>query len=308
MSCIMRFHRIALAIAMLALFVPAGVTAAQGVPRPRSAIGYIYTVRVTSGQTAHGSARAPASFSAQNYVGHVTSAGSRGRVDIVEGAAEGMFEKGDYLLFDTTDVIIVHPSAKEFVPIPRELASNAMDQLTSMGVKVTLADEKVTLDSVRAVDTVSGLPTRHYRMTVAFNMAMDAGVMQQQIATQSVNEYWTATIPDMRSNPLLRVNALAGGLGGLFKSLAARVDTAAAKMGQSIALKSRSTTTMMLGPGATMETEQTSEVSELRRGTVDESLLMLPAGYKAAVVPGQTTTPASADANAGVKWSRPPEY
>lgn len=293
---------------MAMISVSTGLFAQSGrSARPGALPGYAYTVRITATPVAHGSASLPSPPDSQNYVGHASVAAGRGRLDIVEGGSQGMFQKGDYLLFDSSDVVVVHPAAHEFVPVSSETAAGAMQQLDAMGVKLTLSDERVTLDSLGPGDTVSGVPTRHYRMTVAFNMSMDAGVTQERLGTQSVTEYWTAAIPDMPPNPLLRANGLGGAAmppTPMFAPLTARVDSAAARMGKTVALRTRGTTTMMLGPGATLETRETSDVTELRRTQVDLAALTLPGDYKPAGTPGQPANPTGADS--ADKWRRPP--
>ena len=261
------------------------VTAAAGGWAPLDAqaqqqLGYAYTVTVTGSQAAHGSASAPAA-TIPVYTGHAIALGSRGRVDIVDGGAGSLFSKGDYLLFDSAGVVIVHPATREYVRVRSDSASDPASPLEAFGVKSVLSDETVTLDSLGPSDTVSGVPTRHYRLTVAFNLSMEGGVVRQRLATESVTDYWAAAIPDLRANALLRVNALDAGAGGMFRALAARVDSAAARMRQAVALRTRTTTRVMLGPGAVVETRQTMDVSELRRTTVDESLLNIPDGYRA---------------------------
>jgi hypothetical protein len=241
----------------------------------------------------------------QNYTGVAIVAANRGRIDIVEGGIEPLFTKGDYLLFDSTDVIIVHPATRDFIPVGRESANRAMDRLSAMGATMTISDEKVKLDSLGAGDTISGVPTRRYRMTVAFNMAMDAGFMQQRLGTESVTEYWIATIAGLPPNPLLRSNGLSGsGMTGMFKTLAARVDSLSARMGHTIALRSTTATKVITGPGQVVETQQSSEVLDIQRRDVDQSLLILPVTYKAAAVPGLDEKAPPADN--GTKWKAPP--
>src|SRR4051812_705661 len=86
----------------------------------RALPGYAYTVRITGGQSAHGAAGAPPTGGDQNYTGRAVAAAARGRLDIIEGSADELFQQGDYLLFDTVDVIIVHPAKQEFIPVPRQ--------------------------------------------------------------------------------------------------------------------------------------------------------------------------------------------
>src|SRR5262245_38439510 len=52
---------------------------------------------------------------APNYSAHGAVAGSRLRIDIVDGSLPPLAEKGDYILFDTAGVTVVHPGKKEFV-------------------------------------------------------------------------------------------------------------------------------------------------------------------------------------------------
>jgi hypothetical protein len=238
----------------------------------------------------------------QGYIGHAVVLPARGRLDITSGQVDSVFSKGDYLLFDSVDVIVVHPATKEFSPLRRDASSRALEGLEAMGFHITLSDEKVTLDSLGPSDTVAGVPTQHYRLTVAFNLAMDAGVMQQRLGSENVTDYWVARVPGLPVNPLLRSNGFAGAaMTGMFKSLSARVDSVSARMGRTVALRTKARTRVITGPGQELQTEQTSEVSDLRRRAVDRSLLVLPPDYKPAV-PGI----AGVTIDAGDKWRVPP--
>jgi hypothetical protein len=242
----------------------------------------------------------------QNYAGHAMVAADRGRLDITEGGADQLFGKGDYILFDTSDVVIVRPRTKDFMPLPRDLGKSGMDQLAATGVKLSVTDVKVTMDSIGGSDTVAGQPTRHYRMTIAFNMSIDAGFVQQGVGTESTTDYWVATVPGLPGNPLLRANAMGAPLtvGGIFAELSHKVDSAAKRMGGAVALKTKTVGKVVQGPGAVLTTEQSSDVSNIRHEDVDVGLLVLPEGYVPAAYPG-SDKPAAPDA--GAKWRvRPP--
>ena len=71
-----------------------------------------------------------------------------------------------------------------------------------------------------------------------------------------------------------------------FKDMTAKVDSAAARLGNAAALKTKTVSHMIQGPGANLTTEQTSEVSNLRPATVDEAALAVPAGYRRASLTG----------------------
>ena len=278
--------------------------AASGAQAPHLVPGFAYTIRVSSGTPA---SRVGISGGAGtlSYAGRAVFAGMRGRLDITEGSADVLFAKGDYILFDTTDIVIVHPAAREFFAVSRDAANRAADKLAALGITMTLSEEKVTLDSLGAGDTISGVPTRRYRMTVAFNMTTDAAFGRQRVATESVTDYWVGVVPGLPTNPLLRSNGFGGGgITSMFKSLSARVDSLSAKMGQTLALRTSAIAKVITGPGQVIETQQSSEVSELRRQNVDQSLLVLPANYKPVAMPGLENDAPAVDA--GAKWKKLP--
>jgi hypothetical protein len=258
-------------------------TAGNAQSRSRGAplAGVSYDIRVTSTPTAGLGMAAALGSASQDYSGHAVFSGQRGRLDIVEGGVASLLSKGDYVLFDSSTITIVHPSAQEYLPISSQMASDAFEQLRSLGVSISLADVKVALDSVRGADTVAGFPTRHFRMTTAFTMSLDAPIMQQRFATESVTDYWVATVPGLPGDALLRVNSITSSpLSSIFKDLSVKVDSAAALMGAASALKTKTVSRLIQGPGSSVTTEQTSEVSNIKRDRVAEALLSVPAGYK----------------------------
>lgn len=300
---------VALCVSLCVSLLPAGPLAAQNTqpPNPDLVPGATYVVSATGASGPHGVAAAANPTILQNYIGHVSFAEGRGRMDIVEGGVEQLFSKGDYLLFDSSDVLVVRPAQREFFAIPRDIASRGIAQLQALGARITVSDERVTLDSLGPGDTISGVPTRHYRMTVGFNLSMDAGIIQQRLGTENVIDYWVASSPVIPPNPLLRANGFAMGAVtvGAFTTLSAKVDSAAAKMGNLAALKTRSVTRLNTGPGTMVETQQDYEVSEIEHRDVDEKMLILPPGLKAMVLPGVGGDAAGVD-SLGAKWRKPP--
>jgi hypothetical protein len=283
----MRYQRLLIRATVASVATVAAAIQPLGaqVSRPAAgAPGYSYTVTVRATTNGARAALPGAPVAGEGYAARALVTGNRGRLDIIEGRADSVFAKGDYLLFDSTDVIIVHPSTKVFVPLDREASSRALEGLEAMGFQITVSDEKVTLDSLGASDTVAGVPTKHYRLTVAFNMSMDAGVMQQRLGSENVTDYWVAQVPGLPANPLLRSNGFAGSaMTGMLKGLSARVDSVAARMGNTVALRTSGRMRVITGPGQELQTQQTSEVSDLRRRDVDRTALVLPADYKSAI-------------------------
>ena len=251
--------------------------------------GLSYDLRMTSAPTSGtGLATAMGNVS-QSYVGRALVVGGRGRLDILEGGLQPLFSKGDYLLFDSTGITVVRPASQEYVPVSAELNnSKIFEQMQAAGVTMSVADVKVAMDSVAGTDTVAGYPTRHFRMTLAFAMSIDASFMQQRFASESVTDYWVASVPGLPTNPLLRINGVGPSAPpmGAFKDMTFKVDSAAARLGNAAALKTKTVSRMIQGPGANMTTEQTSEVSNVQRTTIDESSLVVPPGYRRASLGG----------------------
>src|SRR5690349_24443556 len=143
----------------------------------------------------------------QSYVGRASVVGGRGRLDILEGGLQPLFSKGDYLLFDSTGITVVRPASQEYVPVSVELNnSKIFEQMQAAGVAMSVGDVKVAMDSLAGSDTVAGYPTRHFRMTLAFTMSIDASFMQQRFATESITDYLVANVPGLPTNQVLRIN------------------------------------------------------------------------------------------------------
>lgn len=269
---------------MAALVLGAATALAVGAQTP-SAVSPVssvsYDIHVSSTPTAGLGLAAAMGAVSQDYTGRAVFAGRRGRLDIVEGGVASLLNKGDYVLFDSSAITVVHPATREYIPVSAQMASDAFAQLQSLGVQIKLGDLKVALDTLRGADTVAGFPTRHFRMTTAFTMSVDAAIVKQQFAAESITEYWVASVPGLPADALLRVNSLTTApLTGVFKDLATKVDSAAALMGSGSALRSKTVSRFIQGPGAGVTTEQTSEVSNVKRVQVTESLFSVPSGYR----------------------------
>lgn len=298
----MRQRRFLHILGLAAAFAGGAVGAAHGQSgRPSLVPGYAYTLRVSG----HAGSSPVAGPGTNSYVGRVSYAGARGRMDIVDGGVEMMFAKGDYILFDSTEIVVVHPATEEFLVIGPDALRHTANRMAVTGVVMTTSDEKVSLDSLGVGDTVSGVPTRRYRLSLAFNMNIDAPSSgRSRIASESTTDYWVGSVPGLPSNSLLRSNGLGmSAMPGLFATLGARVDSASARMGQTIALRTISTTRIAAGPGQQIETHQSSEVSDLARRPVDQSLLVLPDRFKPVSAEGGDAPSAEAVA----KWKTLPK-
>jgi hypothetical protein len=219
------------------------------------------------------------------YSGHGVALGGRLRIDIVDGAIPPLADKGDYLLFDTTGMTVVHPAKKEYVVIPRDFSSKALEQMQSMGMSISVSGVSAVLDSVPGVDTVAGLPTRHYRTKVSYTMTVEGMGASQQVKNETTSDYWTATVPGLDLSPLQRANQFGGaqGLGsisptGPLKDLAAKLDSLGRKVSGS-AVRMKTTTATESGAAGGMNLDMSSEMSKLKRAPIDESVFAIPAGF-----------------------------
>ena len=217
------------------------------------------------------------------YTGHGVQIGRQMRIDIVEGAIPPLAEKGDYILFDTSGMTVVHPSKKEFVPIPKDFSSKAVEQMQSMGMSITVGGVAVTLDSLPGTDTIAGFPTRHFRTTVSYTMSLEGMGQSQQMKTSATSEYWMASIPGLLASPLQQTGQLGGGQGlsgaslGPFKDLAAKSDSITRRM-SGTAVRTKTTSNSDTGAGA-MTLDIGSELSNLKHGPINESLFVVPSDY-----------------------------
>ena len=200
--------------------------------------------------------------------------------------------------------MIVHPSIQKFVLLTQQ-TTNAGGQLDTAAFNMKLSDEKVVLDSIGPGDTISMFPTIRYRLTLAFNMELSMPLLSTRVGSEAVTEYWVASIPGMAPNPLLRSNGMSaggGGVPGMLHALSLRVDSASARMGRTIVLRTTSTTRINAGPGRALESHTSAVVSDLKRAEINKNLLTVPIQYKVLPLPG---LPADSLGD-GAKWKVPP--
>lgn len=217
------------------------------------------------------------------YSGHGVAVGSRIRIDVADGALPPLAEKGDYLLFDSTSVTVVHPAKKEFVPISAEAGSKALEQIQALGMSIALKDIDVSLDTVPGADTLSGFKTRHYKTSIGYTVALEGFGTNQQLKSLATSEYWTAAIPGLSTSPLQRLGQLSSGQGlglakdGPLKDLAVKVDSIARAM-KGTAVNVKTLTTSDMGGGANT-IELGAQMLHVKQWSVDAALFVVPADY-----------------------------
>jgi hypothetical protein len=218
------------------------------------------------------------------YTAHGVAAGTRMRIDIIDGAFPPLAEKGDYILFDTSGMTVVHPATKEFVPIPKDFASKALEQMQAMGMSITIGAVDMTLDSLPGTDTIAGFPTRHFKMTAGYTMTLDGMGASQEMKSSGTTEYWMATVPGLASSPLQRTGQLSGGSqplngpsSGPFKDIAVRSDSLMRRM-TGTAVRARTTTNSDTPMGA-MGIDIASEMTSVKQASIADTMFVVPSAY-----------------------------
>ena len=280
---------------------------------PKSAPGLGYTIRVSSrpkgggggGRQAREMSMGPGNW---NWTGSVVASGGRGRVDITDGGAEGLFGQGDYMLFDASDFLIVRPSSKEYIGLPSAGLSGGLEMLRTMpNVRVEVSDLKVEMARVGAGDTVAGQTTQHYRLTSGYIVSIDAGFLQQAMAIESTTDYWVANVEGLTTGPFLKVFSGVMSLGGIVKEVGPKVDSAVARMGNVSPLKAVTETSITDGRGGISETEATILVSAIKRRDVDPGVFVLADDFQPANIGGLAQLfGGAAKGDPGAKWRAKP--
>ena len=267
--------------------------------------GLGYTIHITSrprGARQGGAMRmGPGNLS---WTGNVMVSGGRGRVDITDGGAEGLFGEGDYMLFDANDFLVVRPSSKEYIGLPGGGLSGGLEMLRSMpNLRVEVSDLKVVMDKVGAGDTVAGQTTQHYRMTSGYIVSIDAGFIQQAMALESTTDYWVANVEGLSTGPFLKMFSGVLSLGGIVKEIGPKVDSAVARMGNVSPLKAVTVTSISDGRNAPSETETTILASAIKRRDVDPAVFVLPSDFQPASTGGLAQLfGATSKGDPGAKW------
>jgi hypothetical protein len=236
----------------------------------------------------------------------VVYTGARGRMDMLEGVRSQIFAAGDYILYDSADVIVVHPASKTFSAFPINIGSRAAEMMRSSGMQITFGAPKVSVETLSVVDTVAGYATRHSRTKVSTTITMDMMGNAQSITMDNVIDRWVARVPGFPPNPLI---AMAGGATeNPFMSKEMTQALAAARpLPGEVALRTKTSGGMMSSMGGSSN-ESVVEITDIKRIDVDPAKLVLPAGYTEQGLAMFEQMPGGAPktADGGAKWRVPP--
>ena len=250
--------------------------------------GYTYRMRM-SGQVTEPNGKT------KDYVimsgrAMVTSKG--GRFDIDEASKErgAMADKGGYILYDPSSMMIVSPKDKQILKFTFDDVEKGMSALAANvpGMRIAITDVAVNFEKLGAGEELLGMPTTKYRITQDYKIAMKVAFMNRNSTEHIVQDYWVAEPKSGFSNPFARMAGMRPVGGGAFAELMTKSAEATAKMGKGIPLKTVTNTTSTSEKGEKTTNVATMEVTELQQGNVDDALLVPPSDYQVMDMGAQT--------------------
>jgi hypothetical protein len=264
----------------IALAVAGSVlTLAAAAPRVFSP-GYTYRMRI-SGQVTEPNGKTK-DYVAMSGRAMVTSKG--GRLDIDEASKErgAMADKGGYILYDPTSMMIVSPKDKQIIKFTFADMEKSMSAVAANmpGMRIALTDVAVHFEKLGAGEPLLGMATSKYRITQDYKIAMKVAFMNRNSTEHIVQDYWMADEKAGFANPFARMASMRPVGGGAFAELMTKSAEATAKMGRGIPVKTVTTTTSTSDKGEKTTNVATMEVTELQAGNVDDALLVPPADYQ----------------------------
>jgi hypothetical protein len=272
----------------IALAVAGSVlTLAAAAPRAFSP-GYTYRMRI-SGQVTEANGKTK-DFVVMSGRAMVTS--KAGRLDIDEASKErgAMADKGGYILYDPTSMMIVNPKEKQILKFTFDDLEKGMSALAANmpGMRITITDVAVNLEKLGPGESLLGMATTKYRVTQDYKLAMKVAFMNRSSTEHIVQEYWMADQKSGFANPFARMGSMRAVGGGAFAELMSKTAEATARMGKGIPVKTVTTTTSTNDKGEKTTNVATMEVTELKAGNVDDALLVPPSDYQVMDVGAQT--------------------
>ena len=264
---------IALAIAGSAL------TLAAAAPRAFSP-GYTYRMRI-SGQVTEPNGKT------KDYVvmsGRAMVTSKAGRLDIDEASKErgAMTDKGGYILYDPTSMMIVSPKDKQILKFTFADLEKGMSALAANmpGMRIAISDVAVSFEKLGPGESILGMSTSKYRITQDYKIAMKVAFMNRNSTERIVQDYWMVDEKAGFANPFARMGSMRPVGGGAFGELMTKTAEATARMGRGIPVKTITATTSTSDKGETTKSVSTMEVTELKAGDVDDALLVPPSDYQ----------------------------
>jgi hypothetical protein len=216
----------------------------------------------------------------QTLIGRGAFGGGHGRVDI-DSAEGGPIRKGDiFIIQDTLNTLWARPSSGGI----RHLNTPLINPLEGISDRLTGAaglpsDLKVDLDTVSLDERVNGTSTRHFRITADATYPIGSRQIHQRV----VVEQWLAKIPVSVVNPFgSRIRGIpeAPLVSGQYRSFINTLAAANRLFGESVTVKTLTTTNYNYGGGMGEDYYQSVELLDLTPGELSESMFQLPDSFR----------------------------
>ncbi|MDF2775260.1 MAG: hypothetical protein K0S86_4760 [Geminicoccaceae bacterium] len=265
----------------IALAVAGSVLTLAAAAAPRAfSPGYTYRMRITGQAT-------EANGKTKDYVvmsGRAMVTPKAGRLDIDEASKErgAMADKGGYILYDPTSMMIVSPKEKQILKFTFDDLEKGMSALAAgvPGMRIAVTDVGVNFEKLGPGEPLLGMATTKYRVTQDYKLSMNVAFMNRNSTEHIVQEYWMADQKSGFANPFARMGSMRPVGGGAFSELMSKTAEATAKMGSGIPVKTVTTTTSTNDKGEKTTNVAMMEVTELKAGNVDDALLVPPSDYQ----------------------------
>jgi hypothetical protein len=204
--------------------------------------------------------------------------GEKGRIDVLSG---NQYTPGSYILRDgKTRLYFVFPDRKQYNEVPIKRGPNK-----EQANKVSIANPKISFEELPDAPVIAGYPTRHYRLTTAYEMSMTFGKVIVRQKVEATIDKWTTTAFDEfiaqyqddsdlatgNSEVDLLLQAEASKFKGLPLKMRSVVKTTPQQHKQDSQLKLPST----------RQRVREMEVSKIEQISVSPDLFMIPLGFKA---------------------------
>src|SRR5215210_2214104 len=236
------------------------LTLAAATPRVFSP-GYTYRMRITA-QTTEPNGKT------KDYIvmsGRAMVTSKAGRMDIDTASKErgAMADKGGYILYDPTTMMIVSPKDKQVLKFTFEDIEKGMGALAANmpGMRIAITDVAVDFEKLGPGEPLLGMSTTKYRITQDYKIAMKIAFMNRNSTEHIVQDYWMTDQKSGFANPFARVGSMRPVGGGAFAELMTKSAEATAKMGKGIPVKTLTTTTSTSDKGEKTTSVTTMEVT-----------------------------------------------
>lgn len=129
------------------------------------------------------------SIDSRNMTARAVLDGDHGRIDVLTG---NQYAPGSYILRDgDLRLYFVFPDRKQYNEIPLKKGPNK-----EQANKISITNPQIAFEEIPDGEVIAGYPTRHYRLTTSYEMAVSFGKVVVRQKVESTIDKWTTTAFD----------------------------------------------------------------------------------------------------------------